>query len=474
MAKNISRCWRLFFLSTITYSPGLSYILHSPSRPTFSPTSSTLITKKPRKAPYTPSSLCVSNVEIRSDDGDLASRSARALLYEDVQNSRARAAEHEGELLKDRISPLEAPFETTLEGAGTAKAPPKMKQPKTARSSGGVGFGGGGGGASVANIKKGASPASKKEKKPYKKKKKKYEDMTVKEKQTLHQAAALRRDGCLRVDSALKKTTATRLKACILQEIHNAKLLKEEYPEKIDEINAEHGIDQERTGRCVINLPLRADTIQNFRSACADADPTFSENESESIGDALEELLDREKGALGPLIAELCGDKALLYEFCSLVTWPGSLRQSVHPDAAYQPNPPLFAAFVATQDITREMGPTLFLPGTHMPSPIRAQFDREETRQDMIAEYPTPKEALLKAGDMAIFDMRCLHVGQANKSKLSSRVLFNLTFRNPAADQPIGYDGSIRNHYFEKFTLDGMQTELERGREHGDAFASVG
>merc|ERR1712238_249752 len=107
-----------------------------------------------------------------------------------------------------------------------------------------------------------------------------------------------------------------------------------------------------------------------------------------------------------------------------------------------------------------------------MPSPIRAKFDREETRQDMIAEYPTPKEALLKAGDMAIFDMRCLHVGQANKSKLS-RVLFNLTFRNPAADQPIGYDGSIRNHYFEKFTLDGMQTELERGREHGDAFVSV-
>lgn len=136
--------------------------------------------------------------------------------------------------------------------------------------------------------------------------------------------------------------------------------------------------------------------------------------------------------------------------------------------------PPLFAAFIATQDITEEMGPTLFLPGTQLPSLMRAKFDDISTRQEMIAEYPTPKAALLKAGDLAIFDMRCLHVGQANRPDSGMcRVLFNLTFRNPAADEPIGYEGSIRPHYFESFTLGGIQRELERGREKGDAYAEV-
>lgn len=251
--------------------------------------------------------------------------------------------------------------------------------------------------------------------------------------------------------------------------------MKEEEPSRTVEINAIHGIDQERKGRCVINLPLRAAKIQNYEAACTEADPTFEPGvSSDAIVDALNELLDPIDGALGPLWAELCGEDAPLYELCSLVTWPGSLRQSVHPDAAHQPNPPLFAAFIATQDITEEMGPTLFLPGTQLPGPVRAKFDDVSTRQEMIAEYPTPKAALLKAGDLAIFDMRCLHVGQANRPDSGMcRVLFNLTFRNPAADEPIGYEGSIRPHYFESFTLGGMQRELERGREKGDAYADV-
>ena len=216
--------------------------------------------------------------------------------------------------------------------------------------------------------------------------------MTAKEKQTHHQAAALLRDGCLHIQGALKKTTAARVRACILREIENAREMKEENPSRTVEINALHGIDQERKGRCVINLPLRADKIHNFEAACTEADPTFEPGTSpDAIVDALNELLHPIDGALGPLWAELCGEEAPLYELCSLVTWPGSLRQSVHPDAAHQPNPPLFAAFIATQDITEEMGPTLFLPGTQLPGLMRAKFDDISTRQQMITEYPTPK-----------------------------------------------------------------------------------
>ena len=405
-------------------------------------------------ATRTSSLVCAAGLEFDDDVDANAVLAAKALLYEDMQNSRGRAADREGKLLADQVTPLDVPYETTLEGAFRTPLP-KVKKVYTG---GGGGFGGGGA-----------------REKMMKKKVKKESEMTAKEKQTRHQAATLLRDGCLHIQGALKKITATRVRACILREIQNARDMKEDDPTRTIEINALHGIDQERKGRCVINLPLRADRIQNFEAACAEADSTFVPGtSSDAIVDALNELLHPSDGALGPLWAELCGEDAPLYELCSLVTWPGSLRQSVHPDAAHQPNPPLFAAFIATQDITEEMGPTLFLPGTQLPGLMRAKFDDISTRQDMIAEFTTPKAALLKAGDLAIFDMRCLHVGQANHPDSGKcRVLFNLTFRNTAADEPIGYEGSIRPQYFQNFTLRGMQRELERGRAKGDAYADV-
>ena len=70
--------------------------------------------------------------------------------------------------------------------------------------------------------------------------------------------------------------------------------------------------------------------------------------------------------------------------------------------------------------------------------------------------------------------MRCLHVGTENHPERgASRVLFNLTFRNPRADQAIGYDGSLRAPYLGAFTLAGMQAELARGKAKGDAFAEL-
>ena len=389
-------------------------------------------------------------------DYDEAGFSARALLYEDLQNARAKAAEEEGKLLVDRVTDFLAPLETTLEGAAASPLP---KKPKPTVRQGGTGFAGGGG----------AAKKTKTERKLWQKSKSK---LTPKDKQTLHQAAALRADGCLRIDGAISKSTAARVKACILREINNAAEEVQQDPIRTNEINAMHGIDQQRTNRCVINLPFRADRIKGYREACQEADTDFDKELSgDSILDALQELLNPVDGALGPLYRELLGEDAPLYELCSLVTWPGSFRQSVHPDAAYQPNAPLYAAFVACQDITIDMGPTLFLPGTHLPTEERQRFDNEATRSDMVANFAAPKQATLTAGDLAIFDMRCLHVGQANHpEKGASRALFNVTFRNPKATEDIGYDGSVRKPYFDQFTLGDIQAELERGQEAFDAW----
>jgi len=45
------------------------------------------------------------------------------------------------------------------------------------------------------------------------------------------------------------------------------------------------------------------------------------------------QLIHPSTGTLSPVWSPLCTSESPLYELASLVTWPGSLRQSVHPDA---------------------------------------------------------------------------------------------------------------------------------------------
>jgi len=69
---------------------------------------------------------------------------------------------------------------------------------------------------------------------------------------------------------------------------------------------------------------------------------------------------------LGDVFERACGgDDALFYDYNALRTERGSPRQPVHWDTPFQALPPLYTAFVALQDVTREMGATLFLPRTH-------------------------------------------------------------------------------------------------------------
>lgn len=47
-----------------------------------------------------------------------------------------------------------------------------------------------------------------------------------------------------------------------------------------------------------------------------------------------------------------------------MISYPGSTRQTAHPDTPYSPQTPLLTIFIALQDVEKGMGPTTFLPGS--------------------------------------------------------------------------------------------------------------
>ena len=146
----------------------------------------------------------------------------------------------------------------------------------------------------------------------------------------------------------------------------------------------------------------------------------------------------------------------------SLYARPGSTRQPVHCDTPYQVTPPLYTAFVALQDVTMEMGPTMFVPKS-VRGKERAEFDsRDSERKNAMFSKCDSKYALLKAGDVSIFDMRLLHAGNANRLVTgSTRYFLNFTFRNPRANNfNLGHEPCIRPGYKGQLTLNDIRDEL--------------
>jgi ectoine hydroxylase-related dioxygenase (phytanoyl-CoA dioxygenase family) len=185
------------------------------------------------------------------------------------------------------------------------------------------------------------------------------------------------------------------------------------------------------------------------------------------------------QSSVGATFETLLGKNAMLQEFSCLISDSGSDRQVIHPDTPFlkdstttttandkdTEDPVLCTCFIALQDITPEMGPTVWLPQTHTRA-IHAQF-MDET----IAEHQTesPKDALLRSrpavvgtlprGCCAIYDSRVLHCGTANRSN-TSRALFYISFKRPN----ISYTGnppSIRPELQGKLSLGQLQQQLE-------------
>jgi hypothetical protein len=177
----------------------------------------------------------------------------------------------------------------------------------------------------------------------------------------------------------------------------------------------------------------RWDMYLPYEGVCRDALNELLEGSSETttpppLGSVFRSMLLNDNGDNA--------NEATLFDWSSFTSAPGSARQPVHPDNRYQEEPPLFTAFVALQDVTQDIGPTIFLPGTHTQK-AHDQFNGDAETKDQLLSGSVYQTALLKKGDAAVFDPRCLHCGGANTSESSRRVLLYMSFKNPRCTSDI-------------------------------------
>lgn len=117
---------------------------------------------------------------------------------------------------------------------------------------------------------------------------------------------------------------------------------------------------------------------------------------------------------LSGTLQALLGSDAELDELACMVSEPGARRQPVHPDTpaegAEHDNMVVCTGFVALQDISVAMGPTVVWRGTHTPAAHTA-WEAEGASQ---LERSEACVATLTKGDILLFDSRVLHCGTAN------------------------------------------------------------
>ena len=169
--------------------------------------------------------------------------------------------------------------------------------------------------------------------------------------------------------------------------------------------------------------------------------------------EALKDLFGRSHGVLGPMMDGVVSDRAELFELAAFYTAPGAKRQVVHADTLFTKEPVLFTAALALQDVTESMGPTFFLPGTHTKA-MHKRFDGARTKDSLLLTTPH-KLALLRAGDVSVYDSRTLHCGTDNCSA-RRRILLYTTWKNPRAkerDDDFWNVASIRPEYAGKYKL---------------------
>eukprot|EP00746_Dinoflagellata_sp_MGD_P024212 gnl/MRDRNA2_/MRDRNA2_156774_c0_seq1.p1 gnl/MRDRNA2_/MRDRNA2_156774_c0~~gnl/MRDRNA2_/MRDRNA2_156774_c0_seq1.p1 ORF type:complete len:332 (-),score=58.33 gnl/MRDRNA2_/MRDRNA2_156774_c0_seq1:522-1484(-) len=157
-------------------------------------------------------------------------------------------------------------------------------------------------------------------------------------------------------------------------------------------------------------------------------------------------------GPLGVLMETAVGLKAPLFDFAAMVSEKGASRQPMHADAPYQAKAPFFNVFIALQDVSIDMGPTLLLPRTHTESAYSTFVGSEKERHRLLQQVPLVA-GTLKAGDVAVFDGRLLHAGTENVK--GRRAILYFSFANPAAD--------LSDLHTEPWNADGAAGKFQAG-----------
>ena len=129
---------------------------------------------------------------------------------------------------------------------------------------------------------------------------------------------------------------------------------------------------------------------------------------------------------------------AEVHEFGCLISKDGAKSQRVHSDTTYQSTCPLYTVFIAIQDITQALGPTIFIKGSNT---SLAHHDLRHKRNNFLNESEY-HQAVLSIGDAVIMDSRNLHCGSENS--LGDRCLLYFTLLNPNTSNMGG--GSKHDH----------------------------
>lgn len=166
---------------------------------------------------------------------------------------------------------------------------------------------------------------------------------------------------------------------------------------------------------------------------------------------------------VGDAVVEILGEDAIVHEISCLISDHGSPRQVLHPDTPQHATgeTPLLTCFAALQDVSADMGPTLFLPRTQ-DKVSHLRFFNELTKDELLTEHAEDRKVgLLKVGDVSVFDSRTLHAGTANRAPGTRRAMVYLSFRNPRVAEP-GNPPSIRPCFVNGLTLGDLRGSSAR------------
>jgi Phytanoyl-CoA dioxygenase (PhyH) len=266
---------------------------------------------------------------------------------------------------------------------------------------------------------------------------------------------ALLTDGVVRIDKVTSEGLANSLARFITDELERS--IKEVESGKVDVFERFSAL-LSNSNRWDLKLPIGSvlgDKGESIASVSASTSTSSTViDDSSIVMMSLKEIF-RKDGVLGPTLANIMGDKCELFELAAFYTATGAPRQVLHADTLWTKTPALFTCTVALQDVTEDMGPTLFIPGSFTKE-MHKKFDSEDVKvKDGVLLKNPHKLSTLSIGDAAVYDSRVLHCGTPNKSE-KSRILFYATFRNPKGpgkDSDFWNVASIRPEYVGKFKL---------------------
>ncbi|CAE7948299.1 unnamed protein product, partial [Symbiodinium sp. KB8] len=191
----------------------------------------------------------------------------------------------------------------------------------------------------------------------------------------------VRQQGLLQVSGAIKAETCEELVAFLSREFH----------------------------RSLKSADGHVATVRNWAAPVA-MDPV--------IYKALEEMLrwDGPEEGLGGALASLAGRDSRLWALHAALSMPGAAAGRV----SYTNTSGLYTAAIALEDVSYDMGPLHFWPGTN--TPLAHEHFEQAPREFL--DQREPAAPLLKAGDAVIYDEQTLRCESENRSTTPLPLLF--------------------------------------------------